>query len=114
MFYFAQFAILVLGPLVANAWFTFFTHLQSSGRPAEHLLRYLSMYSGIYCLVVGLPYFLLWRSYKKAFLSFVSVRDEVVVSAKIAGRPHWTVIAGMAFALLVIMGALLLLLVQAK
>ena len=49
---------------------------------AAHLLRTEGIYLGISLLVVGLPYFLLWRSYKKALLNFVSVQDEVLVSGK--------------------------------
>jgi len=40
----------------------------------------------VHSLVVGLPYFLLWRSYKKAFVSFVLPEDEVLVSGRRAGR----------------------------
>jgi hypothetical protein len=113
MFYIAYSAISVLGMLVANAWSTFFTHLQSLGRPVEHMLRNMSISLGIYCLVVGVPYFLLWRSYKRELLSFVSVQDEVVVSGKVAGRLPWMAIAGVAVALLTVMVAVLFL-VQAK
>ena len=45
---------------------------------ASSLLRAEGIYLGIYLLIVGLPYFLLWRSYKKALLNFVSVQDEVL------------------------------------
>jgi hypothetical protein len=91
MFYAAHFSILLLGMLVANAWSTFIVHLQELGRPAAHLLRTEGIYLGIYSLVVGLPYFLLWRSYKKAFLSFVSVQDEVLVSHRSWDRQSWIV-----------------------
>jgi len=82
MFYFAHFSILILGMLLANAWSQFFVHLREFGRPAEHLLRYEGVYLGIYTLVVGLPLFMLWRSYRKALLSFVSAQDEVLVPEK--------------------------------
>jgi hypothetical protein len=91
MFYAAHLSILLLGMLVANAWSTFIVHLQELGRPAAHLLRTEGIYLGIYSLVVGLPYFLLWRSYKKAFLSFVSVQDEVLVSHRSWDRQSWIV-----------------------
>jgi hypothetical protein len=58
----------------------------------------------IFCLVEGLPFFLFWRSYKKALLSFASVHDEVLSSGKSAGRRPWNVIA-----VLTVMGALILL-----
>ena len=59
---------------------------------------------GIYSLVVGLPYLFLWRSYKKAFLSFVTREDEVVVTGKRAGRRPWIFIG----AALIALGILLL------
>ena len=115
MFYFAHFSILVLGMMVANAWSMFFTKLQSLGRPVDHVLRDMSMSLGIYCLVVGVPYLLLLRSYKKALLSFVSVQDEVVVSGKIAGRQPQVVLVLLACGLLLVMGGIALVyLVQAK
>ena len=86
MFYFAHFSILLLGMLVSNAWLTFIIHLQELGRPAAHLLRTEGIYLGMYSLVVGLPYFLLWRSYKKALVSFVSAQDEVLVSGAQADK----------------------------
>jgi hypothetical protein len=53
------------------------------------------IFVGTYSLVAGVPYWLLWRSYKKAFASFVSVEDEVVLSGNGAGRRPWFVIAGL-------------------
>jgi hypothetical protein len=50
------------------------------------VLRTEGIFVGIYLLVVGVPYFLVWRSYKKAFVSFVSPEDEVLVSGRSAGR----------------------------
>jgi hypothetical protein len=56
--------------------------------PAAYLLRSEDIFLGIYVLVVGGPYFLLWRSYKKAPLNFVSAQDEVVLSQK-PGSHGW-------------------------
>ena len=112
MFYFAQLAILLLGMLVTNAWSTFLTHLEGFGRPAEHVHRAMGISLGIYSLVVGLPYFLLWRSYKKSLLSFVSPQDEVLVSGKSPGQQPWLVLA-LALGLLTLMGAIFYL-VRAK
>jgi hypothetical protein len=95
MFYFAHFSILTLGMLVANAWSTFFVNIRAFRPPAAHLLRSEGIYLGIYFLVVGLPYFLLWRSYKKALVSFVSAQDEVLVSGKSTGRQTWIVVAAL-------------------
>ena len=114
MFYFAQTSILVLGMLVANAWSTFLIHLEAFGRPAEHLFRAMGVSLGIYLVVAIAPYFLLWRSYKRAFLSFVSTQDEVVVSGRPAGRQPWmTIFALIGMGTLILLGGLFYL-VRAK
>ena len=107
MFYFAHLSILLLGGLLANAWSIFIVHLQELGRPAAHLLRTEGIYLGISLLIVGLPYFLLWRSYKKALLNFVSVQDEVLVSGKSRERQSWIVSLWLvAFGALILLGAI--------
>jgi hypothetical protein len=112
MFYFAHFSILLLGMMLANAWSTFFANLHEFGSPAAHILRTTGTYLMIYSVVVGLPYFLLWRSYKKALLGFVSVQDEVLVTGKNQGRQHWLVLAGLTVLLLA--GLMFFYLVRAK
>jgi hypothetical protein len=112
MFYFAHFSILLLGMSLANAWSTFVTNLHEFGSPAAHILRTTGVFLGIYSVVVGLPYFLLWRSYKKALLGFVSVQDEVLVSGKNQGRQPWLALAGLTVLLLA--GLMLFYLVRAK
>jgi hypothetical protein len=72
-----------------NARSTFVANLHELGSPATHILRTSGIYLGIYSVVVGLPYFLLWRSYKKALLEFVSVQNEVLVSGKNEARLPW-------------------------
>src|SRR5580704_9352382 len=112
MFYFAHFSILLLGMSLANAWSTFFANLDGFGSPAAHILRTSGIYLGIYSVVVGLPYFSLWRLYKKALLGFVSVQDEVLVSGKSPGRQPWLALAGLTVLLLA--GLMLFYLVRAK
>jgi hypothetical protein len=112
MFYFAHFSIFLLGMLLANAWSTFLTDIHALGRPAAHLVRSVGIYLGIYSLVVLVPYFLLWRSYKKARLSFVSAQDEVLVSGNGEGRHPWIALAGLTALLLA--GLMLFYLVRAK
>src|SRR5580704_566058 len=112
MFYFAHFSILLLGMMLANAWSTFFANLHDFGSPAAHILRTTGIYLGIYSVVVGLPYFLLWRMYKKAFLGFVSVQDEVSVSRNGPGRQPWLALVGLTVLLLA--GLMLFYLVRAK
>jgi hypothetical protein len=90
MFYCAHASILILGFQLASGW----SHdlVYALGRPALHLYRTMGVFAGIYSVVAGLPYFLLWRSYKKAFVSFVSAQDEVLVSGKPARRRAWVAI----------------------
>ena len=113
MFYFAHLSILVLGMLMANAWSGFLTTIQAFGRPAEHLVRIGSTFLVIYSLVVGLPYFLLWKSYKKSISSFVSAQDEVLVSGKNPAGVSWIAIAMFALALVILAGVIFFL-VRAK
>ena len=95
MFYFAHFSILLLGMQVASSWSSFLINIQSFGHPAAHLLRTVGISLGLYSLVVGAPYFLLWRSYKKALLGFVSTQDEVLVLGRSEGRQPWIALAGL-------------------
>ena len=112
MFYYAHASILLLGGLLASGWSTDLRHVLD--RQAEHVLRAEGIFLGIYLLVVGVPYFLVWRSYKKAFLSFVSVEDEVLVSGRSAGRPQILVVAGLIALGAIALGISLLFLVSRK
>jgi putative Mn2+ efflux pump MntP len=114
MFYFAHFYILMLGLMLANAWSTFVTHLEGMGRPAGHMLRNMSIAIGVYCLVVGLPNVLLWRSYKKALPSFVSSQDEVVVSDQSKRQQQWKLVLVILGLALLAMGVGLAFLVRVK
>jgi hypothetical protein len=114
MFYLAHFSILFFGGLVAYDWSTFFIHLQSLGRPEEHLLRTTGIFLGIYSVVLLLPYLLFWKSYKKARSSFVSVQDEVLVSRKAAKQQPWYIFVLITLALLLLMGVVVRLIGQAK
>lgn len=114
MFYFAHISILVLGILVANSWSMFLVHPQVFGRPAAHFLLHVSFFLGAYALVVLLPYLFLWRSYRKAILNFVSVQDEVTVSTRPAGRPHWAAVLALIAAGTLLLFGVLIFLVRAK
>jgi len=105
MFFWAHLAILLLGYLLASGWSLDLSH--ALGGSSAFLLRTVGIYAGIYSLVVGLPYLFLWRSYKKAFLSFVAGEDEVVVTGKRAGRRPWIFIGAalIAVAILLLFGA---------
>src|ERR1700692_3153580 len=84
MFYFAHFSILLLGYFLASEWSRGI--YRALGRPEEHLFRAMCISLGVYLAVVAVPCFLLWRSYKKALVSFVSLGDEVLVSGRRVGR----------------------------
>jgi hypothetical protein len=93
MFLCAHASILVLGYLLAYGW----SHeiVYALGRPALHIYRTIGIFAGIYSVVAGLPYFILWRSYKKAFVNFVSAEDEVLVSGRLGGRQYILIAAGL-------------------
>lgn len=112
MFFFAQFSILLLGNFLANGWAHDLNY--ALGRPILHLYRAMGFAAGIYLVVVGVPYFFLWRSYKKAFLSFTSGQAEVSVSGWAPGQKKWIFIAAALGAVALLMAAGILLLVRAK
>jgi hypothetical protein len=114
MFYFAHFSILLLGMLVANACAVFFIHLRAFGEPAGHLFRSMSISLGCYVLLVGLPYILLWRSYKEALSSFALPQDEIEISRSTAGRKPWSAIVGLTALGVLILIAGVLFMVRAK
>jgi hypothetical protein len=114
MFYFAHFYILILGMMLANAWSTFVIHLEGMGGPAGHMVRNISIAVGVYCLVVGLPDVLLWRSYRKALPNFGSSQDEVVVSDQSKRQQQWKLVLVILGLALLAMGAGLAFLVRAK
>jgi hypothetical protein len=106
MFYFAHVSIILLGCLLASAWSTELSRALGKG---SSFLFETGLALGIYSLVVGVPYWLLWRFYKKAFLNFVSTEDQVVVSGTSASRRHWIIGAGLiASAILVLLVVMLL------
>jgi hypothetical protein len=114
MFYFAWLYILVLGPMLANAWSTFALHLEGMGRPIEHMARNMGIALGVYCMVVGLPSFFLWKSYKKALPSFVSAQDEVMVSGQTRRQRHWKLVLVIFGLALLVLAVALVFLVRAK
>ncbi len=107
MFFSAHLSIFVLGYFLASEWSRELSY--ALGRPAAHLFRTACISLGIYALVVGLPYFLFWRAYKKARLSFTAAQDEVEVQGGRPGRTRIFVGAGLiAFAVLLMIGAIFL------
>ena len=110
MFYFAHLSILVLGILLSQGCASWLAY-GSYDRPARHLLGSVSIFVAIYCLVVGLPYALLWRAYKRALPSFTDPADEVSLTGIRAPRRQWILLAVASFALL-ILGVILVLAVR--
>ena len=112
MFFFAHLSIITLGNFLAMEWSTGLNH--ELGRPALHLYRAMGLAAVIYFVVVGVPYLLLWRLYKKAFLSFTSAQDEVLVSGKGPGQQTRICVGAGVAALAILMAIGLFLLIRAK
>jgi hypothetical protein len=112
MFLAAHLAILLLGMQLAITWGHEVTY--AFDRPAHHLIRTSCIFFGIYSVVVGLPYFLLWRSYRKAIFNFVSPQDEIEITAQRSKRGMLIGIAVAAFGVLIIIMVGIFLLVRAK
>jgi hypothetical protein len=107
MFYFAHLYILVFGTMFSQGLASSFSY-GSFGRPAHHLLGSVSFFVGIYLLMVGLPYALLWRAYKQALTSFTAPADEVLLTASEASGRQWILPAVVGFALLILAAILVL------
>jgi hypothetical protein len=106
MFYFGQLSIQLFGLLLALEWSRELRY--ALGRQPAFWFS-VGITLACYSLVVGAPYWLLWRSYKKAIVSFVSVQDEVAVSGASAGWRHWIVGVGLiALAAFVLVGVMAL------
>ncbi len=111
MFNFAHLSILSLGIFLSLDWSREISAVL--GRPYEFWFR-IAVSVGVYSLVVGLPYFLLWTSYKNAVLSFTSAQDEVLVSGKSASQRRKYVCAGLIALAAVLLGLGVVFLIQAK
>jgi hypothetical protein len=92
MFYCAHFSILFLGYFLGFEWSR--QIYRALGRPEAHIFRAICISLAVYLLVAGVPYVLLWGSYKKAFVGFVSPEDEVSISGTRAGRQLIFIAAG--------------------
>jgi hypothetical protein len=110
MFLAAHLAILLLGMQLAITWGHDVAY--AFERPAHHLVRTSCIFLGIYSVVVGLPYFFLWRSYRKALFNFVSPQDEVEITVEHSKQRMLIGIAVAAFGVLLMFGFFLL--VRAK
>ena len=101
MFYFAHLYILAFGTMLSQGWALWLTN-RSFDRPAHHLFGSVSIFLAIYCLVVGLPYVLLWRAYRRALTTFSVPADEVPLTGPNAAGRQWILLAVVGFALLIL------------
>ena len=107
MYLFAELAIQTLGTLLVAAWLSSF--LGASGRPSlERELTRGGFFLAAYALVVGLPFFFLWRAYRQAVLSFVSPGDAVALTPRPMDRAQRIALA----AIIVLAAALALVIVS--
>ena len=108
MFYFAHLYLLLFGLLLAQAWASWMSGLLFE-RPAHHLLGTALTSVAIYCVVVALPYYFLWRAYRRALESFGAPADEVPLTGLSAPpRRQWILLAFVGFAILVLAAILAL------
>ncbi|MBV8145382.1 MAG: hypothetical protein JO184_10285 [Gammaproteobacteria bacterium] len=79
MYVFAELAIQLLGTLLVAAWLS--SVFGATGRPTvERELLRGGFFLAAYTVVVGVPFYLMWRAYRQAVPSFVSAADAVAVS----------------------------------
>ncbi len=107
MFYFAHVYIAVFGLMLSQGCALWLAY-RSFARPAHHLLGSVSFFLGFYLLMVGAPYALLWRTYKRALTSFTAPADEVLLTEIEASRRQWILPAVVGFALLIFAAILVL------
>ena len=101
MFYFAHLYILVFGLLLSQGCASWLAY-ESFGRPAHHLVGSLAFFFVIYLLMVGVPYALLWRAYKRGLASFAAPADEVSLTGIDAPHRQWILLAVVGFAILIV------------
>ncbi len=105
MFYFAHLYILVFGLLFSQGCALWLAYA-SFERPAHHLVGSVSFFFVIYLLMVGVPYALLWRAYKRALTSFAAPADEVLLTGIDASSRQWILLAVVGFAILILAATL--------
>lgn len=107
MFYFAHFSIFLLGSCLTYAWSIFLVDLHVFRRASEDFVRIFAFFLGINCILVWIPDFLLWRSYRRALSNFVSAQDQVEVASWPANQRWKFVVLGIMAAALGILVATL-------
>ena len=95
MFLFAQFSLQTLGLMLVCTWVSSLGW--QAGKPTlEHELVRGGVFLAAYALIVGLPFFFLFRAFRKAVPSFVSLENEVPLSRRPMARSAWIAIAALA------------------
>ena len=95
MYVAAWFAIQILGSLLVTAWVSSF--LGAIGTPTlERELTRAGFFLALYAVVVGLPFFFLFRAYRRAVADFVSPADVVTLSRRPLGRARYVALAVLA------------------
>ena len=112
MYLFAELAIQTLGTLLVAGWLS--SLFGATGTPTlERELTMGGFFLAAYALIVGLPFFFLWRAYRQAVQSFVSPGDAVAIGPRPMDRTQRIVLA--VIALLVVAVALtIVVLVRAR
>jgi hypothetical protein len=105
MFYCAEWSLQLVSLLVTIGWITELTY--PSGNSIAYHVKSGATFVGAYSLIVALPYFLLWKTYKKALLSFVSAQDEVAASGKQPRQPQALLAVGIIVAIAISVGVFL-------
>lgn len=108
MYLFAELAIQMLGTLLVAAWLS--SLFGATGRPTlERELVRGGFFLAAYALIVGLPFFFLWRAFRQAVPSFVSPGDAVALTARRLDRMQRSMLALIAVLILVIVFTMIVL-----
>ena len=92
MYLFAELAIQMLGTLLVAGWLA--NLFGAAGAPTlERELTRGGAFLAAYALIVGLPFFFLWRAYRQAVFSFVSPADAVPLGPRPMDRAQRILLA---------------------
>lgn len=98
MYVFAWLAIQILGTLLVTAWLSSF--LGATGTPTlERELTRAGFFLASYAVVVGLPFFFLFRAYRQALPTLVSPADVVTISRRPLDRARYIALVVLALLL---------------
>jgi len=101
LFFFAHLYLLVFGVLLSNICASWLVE-KLFDRPARHMLAVMAISLAVYAAIFGVPYFFLWRTYKRALTGFTDTADAVSLTGASAPQRSWVLLAVIGFALLVL------------